>query len=58
MIIRWANPSQSYVRIEIMGAVYQIPVDENQPDWARIKAMIEAGTLVIPPYEPPASQEQ
>lgn len=52
MIVRWDNPEKTYVRIEIMGAVYQIPTDDRHPDWANIKAMIESGTLAVADYEP------
>jgi hypothetical protein len=58
MIVRWANPSQTYFILEEDdGSVYTIPTDERHPDWARIQAMIEAGTLTIPDYEPPISSE-
>lgn len=61
MIIRWSNEAKTHVRIEVSGIYYELPTDNSSPDWLRIKAMIEAGTLVIPDYEPPApppSQEQ
>jgi len=54
MNIRWANKSKTYVVIEVMGTTYQIPTDDTHPDWRNIKAMVEAGTLIIPDYEPPA----
>ena len=54
MKIQWANEARTYVRIEVMGAAYQIPKDDNHPDWQNIKSMVEAGALTIPDYEPPA----
>lgn len=54
MVIQWANEAKTYIRVEIMGTVYQIPTDGSQPDWKNIKAMVDAGTLVIAPYQPPA----
>jgi hypothetical protein len=53
MKIIWDNPEKTYVRVEIMGATYQIPKDDGHPDWRNIKAMVEAGQLVIGDYQPP-----
>lgn len=58
MKITWDNPEKTYVRVELMGVVSQIPTDERHPDWANIKAMLDAGTLVIPDYEAPETEGQ
>lgn len=58
MKIQWANDAKSYVLVEVMGAAYQIPADDTHPDWQNIKAMVDAGTLTIPDYEPPVPSDQ
>lgn len=53
MNICWDNEDKTYLRVEVMGMVHQIPTDDGHPDWRNIKAMVEAGQLVIGDYQPP-----
>lgn len=52
MLIRWANPENTYVVVEVLGNVFKFPASDANPEWLKIKSMIDAGLLIIPEYEP------
>lgn len=55
MRLKWENQSETYLSIELDdGTTHTVPASSlNDPHWQEIAQAVEAGTLVIEPYEPP-----
>lgn len=53
MIVSWACELKTLVRLEDGGTIRIFPPLDVLPDWQRISAAVEAGTVTIADYAPP-----